>query len=118
MSAAAWRWGGGGGNIKGNGSSAKFGSGAKHDGGLRGGSNTEAAVDSPALSANAPMHAPSNNTDAPAYTSLSLVEDGGTTVPTASLSSAATVALGATSTAVADAPPPLPTTPTAMATLN
>ena len=47
------------------------------------------------------------------YKSLSLVEDGGTTAPTASSSLAATAAPVATSTAVADAPTLLLTTQTA-----
>ncbi len=117
MSAAAWRWGGGGSRVSGGGSSTKLGDGAKRDGGLPGGSSTEATVDPPAPSANALTHAPSNATDTPTYASSSLVEDGGTTVPTASLSSAAMAASVATSTAVADAPPP-PTMPMPTPTLN
>ncbi len=66
------------------------------------------AVDLPASSANTPMHPPLNATDAPPYACLSLVKDGGTTVPTASLPSAAASAPVATSTTVATAPPPPP----------
>ena len=71
---------------------------------------------------NAPMHAPLNTTNEPMYASSSLVKDGGATAPTALLLLAATAAPVETSTAVADAQPPLPTTPppttppTAMAT--
>jgi hypothetical protein len=63
----------------------------------------EAAADSPAPSGNGPTHVPSNVTDVLTYASSSLVEDGGTTAPLASLSVAGTVAPMATSTAVADA---------------
>ncbi len=73
----------------------------------------EAAADSPAPSLNAPIYAPMNATDAMTYTSSSLVEDGGTTVPRALLSLAATAAPVGTSTAVADAPPPPTMTPKA-----
>ena len=77
-----------------------------------GGSSAEAAVDFLAPSVNVPTHAPSNATDAPTYTSLSLVKDRGTTAPTASLLLAAAAAVPvATSTAVADASPPPMTTP-------
>ncbi len=78
------------------------------------GSSAEAAADSPAPFTNAWTHAPLNATDAPTYASLSLVEDKGTTAPTASLLlvGAATAAPVAMSTAVADAPtPPTPTPP-------
>ena len=76
----------------------------------------EAAADSPAPSENAPMHVPLNATDAPTYTSLSLVEDGGTTVLRALSSSAAAAPPAAMSTAVADVPSPLTMMPTAMPT--
>jgi hypothetical protein len=52
----------------------------------RGGSSAEAAADSLAPSANGPTQVPSNATDSPTYASLSLVEDGGMTASTASLS--------------------------------
>ncbi len=68
-------------------------------------------MDSPTPSANALMHTPSNATDAPTYASSSLVEDGGTTAPTASSSAAATAAPVETSTAVANAPLPPTMTP-------
>ncbi len=66
-----------------------------------------------APSGNALTHAPSKATDAPTYASLSLVEDGGTTVLTALSSSAATASPAAMSTAIADAPLPPTTMPTA-----
>jgi hypothetical protein len=71
----------------------------------------EAEADSPAPFANAQTHTPSNATDAPTYASLSLVKDGGTTVPTALSSLAATAAPMETSTAVANVPSPLAMTP-------
>jgi hypothetical protein len=71
------------------------------------------------------MHAPSNATEALAYASLALVEDRGMTELTALSSLAARSAPVAASTAVADAPPPLPRTrpptttpPTPTATLT
>ena len=66
----------------------------------------EAEADSPAPSVNALAHTPSNATNAPMYASSSLVEDGGMTAPTASLSLAVTVVPLETSTAVTNAPPP------------
>ena len=89
----------------------------------RGGSSLEAEADSPAPFANAPTHTPSNATDWPTYASLSLVEDGGTTAPTALSSLAATALSVETSTAVTNAPLPptmmLPMlTPTATATTS
>ena len=86
------------------GGSAKHGGGAQRNGGsavaaaqrLRRWRQRDSAMSATAApSANAPMHAPSNITDAPTYASLSLVEDGGTTVLTAS--SSATAAPVATS---------------------
>ncbi len=68
-------------------------------------------MDSPAPSKNAPTHVPLNTTDTPTYASSSLVEDGGTTAPTALSSSAALTAPVETSTAVADALLPPATTP-------
>jgi hypothetical protein len=76
----------------------------------------EAAADSPAPSANAPTHTTSNATNAPMYASLSLVKDGGTTAPTASLPLTAMAAPVETSTVVANAPPP-PTMKPQMMTL-
>ena len=70
------------------------------------GSSAEAVADLPVLSANAPTHTPSNTTNAPMYASLSLVEDGGTTAPTALSLLAAMAAPVERSTAIADAPPP------------
>ncbi len=68
--------------------------------------------------ANAPTHATSNANDGPTHASSSLVEEGGTTVPTESLLLAVMAAPVATSTAVTAALLPPTMTPTATPTTS